>query len=87
MAKKAAKQAMTAGTEVASPSYKPPPPEVRFDLDDGVLATLPSVGKSVTLQVSGRLAKVAEKEYSGRDCMTIRQPKVKLIKSTKGEKA
>ena len=82
MAKKAPKQAMT-GSSIPG-SYKPPPPEVRFDLDDGVLETLPAVGKSVTLQVSGRLSKVAEKEYSGRDCVTIRQPKVKLIKSTYG---
>ncbi len=81
MAKKAAKQAMTA------PGYTISPPEVRFDLDDGVLETLPAVKKSVTLQVSGRLSKVAEKEYSGRDHVTIRQPKVKLIKGNKGDKA
>ena len=80
MAKKAAKQAMTA----PAPGIQRSPPEVRFDLDDGVLATLPSVGKSVTLQVSGRLSKVAEKEYGDRDCVTIRKPIIKLIKSTKG---
>ena len=83
MAKKAAKPAMTAPTPGV---YKPSPPEVRFDLDDGVLETLPAVGKNVTLQVSGRLSKVSEKEYGNRDCVTIRKSSVKLIKSTKGEK-
>jgi hypothetical protein len=84
MAKKAAKAATTGPAGV---TYNPPPPEVRFELEDGLPANLPSVGKQVTLTVSGELCKVAKDEWDNRDCITVRRPKVKLTSGGKGEKA
>lgn len=70
------------GPAQAVPSTYSPPPEVRFDLKDGLPGNLPSVKKAIRLEVSGTLTRVSTKTHpTDTDTIVVSNPKVKLLKS------
>jgi hypothetical protein len=62
-----------------------PKPTLRFEMPDGLPKDLPEVESEVSLNVRGKLVKVAAKdaEYNDYACLTVRPESVTVAKGKK----